>query len=59
MKRSEIATFLKEMNESFASQMSGLPIKKKALEDMKAGFSDGARITLMSLIEKGHIKVED
>ncbi len=63
MKRSDIAPFLKEMNASFAAQVEELQkrglLKKKQVEDMKAGCSDGARMTLLTLIEKGTIKVEE
>lgn len=59
MKRAEIPEFIKELNQLFGEQMSRLPIKKKALEDMKAGFSDGVRICLHMLQEKGHLKVEE
>jgi len=59
MKRSEIPGFISEMNAMFAQQMSALPVKKKALEDMKAGFSDGVRICIHMLQEKGHLKVEE
>lgn len=59
MKRAEIPEFIGELNQLFANQMSRLPIKKKALEDMKAGFSDGVRICLHVLQEKGHLKVEE
>ena len=58
MKKDEVPEFIKEMNQLFADQMSRLPIKKKALEDMKAGFSDGVRICLHMLQEKGHLKID-
>lgn len=59
MKRSEIPEFLEKMNASFLIQMKSLPLKRKTLEDLKAGFSDGARCTLLQLIEEGIIQVEE
>jgi hypothetical protein len=59
MKQSEVPGFLKEVRDSFAEQMSRVPVKKKTLEDLKAGFSDGVRACLYALKEKGHLTIED
>jgi hypothetical protein len=59
MKRADIPEFIKELNQLFGEQMSRLPVKKKSLGDMKAGFADGVRICLHMLQEKGHLKVEE
>ena len=63
MKRAEVPEFLKELNQLFADQMGELSkrglLKKKQVEDMKAGFSDGTRICLSMLQEKGHLKIEE
>jgi hypothetical protein len=63
MKRAEIPEFLKELHDLFDGQMEELMkrglLKKKQLEDMKAGFRDGSRICLTMLQEKGHLKVDE
>jgi len=63
MKRADIPAFLQKMNDMFAQQMDQIPPhvrpKKKSLGDMKAGFSDGARMTFSQLVEDGIIKIED
>jgi len=63
MKRDEVVNVLKELNQTFDAQMQPLLerklLKKKQVEDMKAGCSDGARICIHLLQEKGFLKVED
>lgn len=59
MKRSEISTLIKELNQQFVDEISNLPFKPKVREDLKAGFADGARSMLMALIQKGEVKIEE
>lgn len=63
MKRTDVVELLKELNAAFAAQVEELQgrglLKKKQVEDMKAGCSDGARICIHLLQEKGYLKVEE
>lgn len=63
MKRNEVVELLKELNQTFDTQMQPLLerklLTKKRVEDMKAGCSDGARICISMLQEKGLLKIED
>lgn len=63
MKRADVVELLKELNDSFEAQIGELAkrglLKKKQVEDMKAGCRDGARICIHMLQEKGHLKLED
>ncbi len=63
MKRSDMTAFLKKMNDRFAAELGGIPArirpKKKSMEDMKAGFADGARMTILQLIDDGILTLEE
>lgn len=63
MKRSDIPSFLKKMTDIFDQKIGMIPEgarpEKKTMGDLKAFFSDGARMTLQQLIEDGVIKMEE
>lgn len=64
MKRSELGEVMREVKETFVSQLQPmvggkLGLKKRQLEDMKAGCSDGARMCIQFLVQKGFLTIEE
>lgn len=59
MKKSELSSLLKEVNENYETEIKNLPFKKKQREDLIAGFRDGARSAVIVLQQKGHLQVEE
>lgn len=67
MKRSELSALLKELGETFDTEISKLAkesgnragFSKKTRGDMSAGFRDGARSAIQALQQKGELKVEE
>lgn len=63
MKRSELAEVMREIKQTFEAQLQPLVgrkmgLKKNQLEDMKAGCSDGARMCIQFLVQKGFLTIE-
>lgn len=59
MKRSQVTVIVKSLAEEFAKQVGAMPFKKNQREDLVAGFRDGARSTLLHLIELGELTVQE